>query len=49
LLKEAEMASNIHHQSRGALRRLIDSLDLVFCKLNRIQFEAPWNPRRQGC
>jgi hypothetical protein len=31
------------------LRRLIDDTALAFCKLNRIQFEAPWRDRRTGC
>ena len=26
------------------VRRALDVLDLAFCKLNRIQFEAPWRP-----
>ena len=44
------MAANIKYRHLGgALKRLINSLDLVFCKLNRIQFEAPWASRRQGC
>ena len=33
----------------GTLRRALAAIDLVFCKLNRIQFEAPWRsdaPRR---
>ena len=31
------------------LRRTIDSIELVFCKLNRIQFSAPWKPEQRGC
>ena len=31
------------------LRRGIAWIDLAFCKLNRVQFSAPWNPRRRGC
>ena len=26
----------------GSIRRALAAIDLVFCKLNRIQFEAPW-------
>lgn len=26
----------------ASLRRVLAAIDLVFCKLNRIQFEAPW-------
>ena len=31
------------------LRRAIDSIDLTFCKLNRIQFSAPWKQDTRGC
>ena len=31
------------------LRRAIDSIDLTFCKLNRIQFSAPWKQDSRGC
>ena len=35
---------------RQAFRNLLDSIQLTFCKLNRIQFEAPWNSvGRAGC
>jgi hypothetical protein len=30
------------------LRNLLHELAIGFCTLNRIQFDAPWNPRR-GC
>ena len=30
----------------AALRDALDAADLAFCKLARIQFEAPW--RKQG-
>ena len=26
------------------VRRALDAIDLAFCKLHRIQFEAPWRP-----
>ena len=26
----------------GRLRRAVAAMDLAFCKLNRIQFAAPW-------
>jgi len=32
----------------GALGRLIETIRTSLCKLNQIQFEAPWNPRRRG-
>ena len=28
----------------ASLRRALAAIDLAFCKLNRIQFEAPWRP-----
>ena len=33
----------------GLLSRAVESIDLTFCKLNRIQFSAPWKPDRRGC
>lgn len=33
-------------------RRIHDLLDAIrvgFCKLNEIQFRAPWNPDRRAC
>lgn len=30
------------------LRNLLHELSIALCMLNRIQFDAPWNPRR-GC
>jgi len=33
----------------GWLARLLDDLDLTFCKLNRIQFDAPWRRPRSRC
>ena len=32
-----------------ALRRFADSFGLAMCKLNEIQFSAPWNPHRSRC
>ena len=26
------------------LRRALDAIELTFCKMHRIQFEAPWRP-----
>ncbi|WP_263854083.1 hypothetical protein [Sphingomonas parva] len=31
------------------LRRSLAALDAAFCKLNRIQFAAPWKERRGAC
>ena len=33
----------------GALRRLGDSFAFSLCKLNEIQFAAPWNPSPPRC
>jgi len=33
----------------GALQRAWDQVLLPLCKLNRIQFEAPWSPRSGVC
>jgi len=35
--------------SFGALRNLWENLRFSLCKLNQIQFSAPWNPRRPTC
>lgn len=32
-----------------AVRSFIAETMLAFCKLNRIQFAAPWNTQRRGC
>ena len=34
---------------RGALGRLLETIRVSLCKLNEIQFSAPWNPSRTGC
>ena len=31
------------------LSRLAADLRLAMCKLNEIQFSAPWNPQRSRC
>ena len=31
------------------LRRLAADLRLAMCKMNEIQFSAPWAPRRSRC
>ncbi len=31
------------------LRRLAADVGLAMCKLNEIQFSAPWAPRRSRC
>ena len=33
----------------NTLRNLIDAILLPFCKLEQIQFSAPWSPRTGGC
>lgn len=33
----------------NALHDLLETLRVAFCKLNRFQFDAPWNPGRGGC
>ena len=33
----------------GALRRLGEAIDFSLCKLNEIQFSAPWNPASPRC
>ena len=37
------------HYRESALRNFVRTLSLAMCKLNQIQFDAPWNPRRRGC
>ena len=32
-----------------ALRRFAASYSFAMCKLNEIQFSAPWNPHRSRC
>ena len=34
---------------RNALRELIDTIRVALCKLNEIQFSAPWKPKAGGC
>ena len=34
---------------RRRLHELIEAISFAFCKLNQIQFSAPWNPRTGGC
>ena len=34
---------------RNALHQFLESFSFAMCKLNRIQFSAPWNPRPGGC
>jgi hypothetical protein len=33
----------------GALRRLAETVGFSLCKLNEIEFAAPWNPRPPSC
>jgi hypothetical protein len=33
----------------AALARVAATIDLALCKLNEIQFSAPWNPRPGRC
>ncbi len=32
-----------------ALRRLAETIRVGLCKLNEIEFSAPWNPRSHRC
>jgi hypothetical protein len=32
-----------------ALHRLAETIRLGLCRLNQLQFDAPWNTRRHGC
>jgi len=34
---------------RYAIREFLDSFRFALCRLNRIQFSAPWDPRQGGC
>ena len=34
---------------RQKFRQLVEAISVGLCKLNQIQFEAPWNPRTGGC
>lgn len=34
---------------RGGFWRLVEAIQVAFCKLHRIQFEAPWKARRPDC
>jgi hypothetical protein len=33
----------------SAFRRAADAILFALCKLNEIQFDAPWAPRRSRC
>jgi hypothetical protein len=33
----------------SAFRTLLRTIALALCRLNQIQFDAPWNPRRRRC
>ena len=33
----------------GAVRQLSETIAFSLCKLNEIQFSAPWNPRPPRC
>jgi len=32
-----------------AIRSFLETLRISLCKLNEIQFSAPWRPERRGC
>ena len=34
---------------RSRLNQLIETIRVALCKLNEIQFDAPWNPRAGRC
>ena len=34
---------------RNRIYALLETIRLGLCKLNQMQFEAPWNPRTGGC
>ena len=39
-----------HHRGLAAqLARALEWIDIIFCKLNRIQFSAPWKSDRSNC
>ena len=43
------MQHSIHaHGQAGAIRRTLAAIDVVFCKLARIQFSAPWRPQSRN-
>lgn len=33
----------------AAVARFAEEVSFSLCKLNQIEFEAPWNPRRPTC
>ena len=37
------------HGIAAALRHALAAIDMVFCKLARIQFSAPWRARSGNC
>ncbi len=37
------------HQFSEDLHRLLQTLWVSLCKLNEIQFSAPWRKRKAGC
>jgi hypothetical protein len=37
------------HNLIATLRRLGATINFSLCKLNEIQFSAPWNPARPRC
>jgi hypothetical protein len=37
------------HAAINAFGRAKNAILLALCKLNEIQFDAPWAPRRGGC
>jgi hypothetical protein len=48
------MSGNLHLSAAdggflAALRRLTETIRVGLCKLNQIEFDAPWNPRQRGC
>lgn len=46
------MSSRYHFAEsklESRIRQLLEAGLLALCKLNRIQFEAPWRPGRTGC
>jgi hypothetical protein len=32
-----------------SLRSFLEAVRVSLCKLNEIQFSAPWHPERRGC
>ena len=43
------MSAHILNRKPSFLHRLAESIRIGLCKLNQIQFEAPWNPRQHRC